>query len=435
MANPNLFPNIEGSELVSQSWMKLLQRDASVKKQFAATEFPDVTEDDVGTPCFREDEQKWYIFTGLGELNQPVWWCPFDTINASEVIFTPTGEFPSGAKTVESALNFLSNKEIPNSVTLPPESKEYVSDGVKTEYDLQKTTSHKETVQIYFSGVRQSPSTYELNSTGDKIVFNEAPAYGEPILIQETATVLEYDLMPLEASYTADNQTTFVFPAEIASPRVVQINVAGKILQTDEYTVSGRNIILNSPVTGKVQIITVYKGQLKAPAAGTVGSMELKDGSVTESKLAMDSVTNTKIINSAVTTAKIMDKNVTTDKIADGAVTADKIVAGAIDESKLSSVLSGKFLGVNKVSSEMLQDSSVVMAKLGQDVVTKINEASANVTDAGTNIKGVVKLATAEEVKNKTGGNKVITSDVLNEVAGDIGGGGESTSVTIIYWE
>ncbi len=414
MANPNNFPNIEGSELVSQSWTKLLERDASVKKQFAANEFPEVTAEDVGTPCYREDEQKWYIFTGMGELDTPIWWCPFDEIAAESVAFEPTEEFPASADTVAEALDFLSKKELPNAIIMPAESSEFVGDNVRVEFPLQKVTSNKNTVHVFFSGVKQSPSSYNLGEGGESVIFNEPPAYGETILIQENATILEYDLMPLEASFVADNETTFKMPIDIVDVRVVQVNVDGTVLQHNQYSVNGRDIILNEPVTGNVQITTIYKGQLSSPAPNTVNTVALQAGAVTGEKIADSAITENKLADANIGTTKIANSAITESKLANGAVTSNKIAEGSINLEHLAALVEQKLLGVDRVASEMLQENSVNMAKLGTDVKARLDEISAGVTSATETMQGVVKLASAEDILANTGGDKVVTSDAFN---------------------
>lgn len=428
MANPNNFPNIEGSELVSQSWTKLLERDASVKKQFAASEFPEVTADDVGTPCYREDEQKWYIFTGMGELDTPIWWCPFDEIAAESVAFEPTEEFPASADTVAEALDFLSKKELPNAIIMPAESSEFVGDNVRAEFPLQKVTSNKNTIHVFFSGVKQSPSSYELGEGGESVIFNEPPAYGETILIQENATILEYDLMPLEASFVAENETTFKMPVDIVDVRVVQVNVAGMVLQHNQYSVNGRDIILNEPVTGNVQITTIYKGQLSSPAPNTVNTVALQDEAVTGEKIADGAITESKLADASIGTMKIADNAITENKLPEGVITSNKIAEGSINLEHLATLVEQKLLGVERVASEMLQENSVNMAKLGTDVKARLDEISAGVTSATENMQGVVKLASAEEILANTGGDKVVTSDTFNDAIDKIEklGGGRS---------
>lgn len=434
MANPNNFPNIEGSELVSQSWTKLLERDASVKKQFAASEFPEVTADDVGTPCYREDEQKWYIFTGMGELDTPIWWCPFDEIAAESVAFEPTEEFPASADTVAEALDFLSKKELPNAIIMPAESSEFVGDNVRAEFPLQKVTSNKNTIHVFFSGIKQSPSSYELGEGGASVIFNDPPTYGETILIQENATILEYDLMPLEASFVAENETTFKMPVDVVDVRTIQVNVTGTVLQHNQYKVEGRNVILNEPVTGNVQITTIYKGQLSSPAPNTVNTVALQEGVVTSDKIAEGGVVGANLANASVGATKIADKAVVESKLDDRAVTSVKIAEKTITAENLSEIVEGRLLGASRIESEMLKDNVVNMSKLGEDVLSRINEISTNVVDATVDMKGVVQLASTEEVLEGEGDNKVITSEVLRDTLDTIQALGGSRNIGDIFY-
>lgn len=434
MANQNNFPNIEGSELVSQSWTKLLERDASLKKQFASNEFPEVTADDVGTPCYREDEQKWYIFTGMGELDTPIWWCPFDEIAAEGVSFQPTEEFPNTTDNVAEALEFLSKKELPNAIIMPAESTEFVGDNYRAEFPLQKVTSNKNTIHVFFSGVKQAPSSYKLGEGGASVIFNDPPRYGETVLIQENATILEYDLMPLEASFVAENETTFKMPLDIVDVRTIQVNVAGTVLQHSQYKVEGRNVILNEPVTGNVQITTIYKGQLSSPAPNTVNTVALQTGAVTGDKIAEGGIVEANLANASVGTMKIADSAVTESKLDDRAVTSIKIAEKTIIAENLSEIVEGRLLGASRIESEMLKDNTVNMSKLGEDVLSRINEISANVVDATVDMKGVVQLASSTDVLSGEGGDKVITSEVFREALDTVQALGGGRNVGDIFY-
>ena len=434
MANQNNFPNIEGSELVSQSWTKLLERDASLKKQFASNEFPEVTAEDVGTPCYREDEQKWYIFTGMGELDTPIWWCPFDEIAAEGVSFQPTEEFPNTTDNVAEALEFLSKKELPNAIIMPAESTEFVGDNYRAEFPLQKVTSNKNTIHVFFSGVKQAPSSYKLGEGGASVIFNDPPRYGETVLIQENATILEYDLMPLEASFVAENETTFKMPLDVVDVRTIQVNVAGTVLQHSQYKVEGRNVILNEPVTGNVQITTIYKGQLSSPAPNTVNTVALQAGAVTGDKIAEGGIAEANLANASVGATKIADKAVVESKLDDGAVTNIKIAEKTIIAENLSEIVEGRLLGASRIESEMLKDNTVNMSKLGEDVLSRINEISANVVDATIDMKGVVQLASSADVLSGEGGDKVITSEVFREALDTVQALGGGRNVGDIFY-
>src|SRR5438093_4121606 len=66
------------------------------------------------------------------------------------------------------------------------------------------------------------------------------------------------------------------------------------------------------------------------------GTNDIKDGSVTNSKIASSAVTNSKIASSAVTSSKLNGGAVTNAKLADGAVTTSKIADGTIKYADVS---------------------------------------------------------------------------------------------------
>ena len=423
MANEKTFPSISASELISQSWSKLLTRDASVRTQFSGTEFPTVTSDDVGQPCFRTDigeKGTWYIFIGMDtDGSTPVWWDPFGTLSALDINLTPGSDFPSTTTDVDKALRFLANKNLDNAIVFPPDSLEYVGDGTTTTYLLNSVSTNKNTVNVYISGVKQSPSTYDLSTDGMKVIFKEAPAYNETILLQENSSVLNYDLMPLVKTFTGDGSTlSFDVGVSLVSVNTIEVNVDNKVLLKDEFSVDGTNVVFKTaPVSGaKIQVESVYKGSLSSPSANSVTTSTIQDNSITSEKLVDSSVTLAKLADNSVSDIKIINGSVKTNKIADGAVTEDKLAAGSVTSTKIASDISNKLLGTNTVGTENLKNSSVSMDKLGSDVIQALQNASANVSDATTNIKGVVKLATAQEVISGTGGNKVVTADILHTI-------------------
>lgn len=117
----------------------------------------------------------------------------------------------------------------------------------------------------------------------------------------------------------------------------------------------------------------------RIPPPESVGTVELKDGAVTEAKLANLSVTTakladlavtaTKLANEAVieakiaplavTSGKLADLAVITGKIADLAVTAAKIASGAVTEPKIADLA---------VTTAKIADTAVTLAKVTDDV-------------------------------------------------------------------
>lgn len=415
------FPNIEGSEMVSASWHRLLVRDNSAQTQFAGTEFPEVTEEDVGRPCYRTDiagilpdRGTWFIFCGFDTGSQPIWWDVFGSLAAYNISIEHGTDFPSGVTNVDGALRYVANKSFENAIVFPPESTTYISDGVTTKYKLAKVTANKNTINLYLSGVFQSPDTFDISDDSQYIILKEAPNYGELIVIRENTSILEYDLMPFVKEFTGDGSTKDFdcSPADLINEKTIQVNVNGKILQFSEYSVKGSIVTLNEvPANGdKIQIQTIYKGQLIAPTANTVSTESLQNGAISQEKLQDNIINQNKLADNSVSASKIINGSVTTLKLADNSVSADKIIDGAIDETKLSSSVNNKLLSVENVTENNLAKGSVTKAKLANDVLTS----------ATTGASGVVTLATKEEILNGTGGDKVVTASVLYQVLNEL---------------
>lgn len=415
------FPNIEGSEMVSSSWQRLLIRDNSAQTQFAGTEFPEVTEEDVGRPCYRTDIEgivegrgTWFIFCGFDEESQPIWWDLFGSLKADNITIDPKTDFPSGVSDVDGALRYVANKSFENAIVFPPESTVYTSDGVTTKYKLAKVTSNKNTINLYLSGVFQSPDTFDLSDDSQYIILKEAPNYGEIIVIRENTSILEYDVMPVIKSFTGDgsNKDFDCSPVDLINEKTIQVNINGKILQLDEYTVKGSIVSINNiPASGdKIQIQTIYKGQLVAPTANTVSNESLQDNSVAQNNIQDGSITQTKLADNSVSANKIINGSVTNLKLADGSVSSDKIVSGTIEEEKLSTSVRDKLLSINSVETNNIVDGAITKVKLADDVLV----------NATTGNYGLVTLSTKDEVLNGTGGDKVVTSADLYQILSEL---------------
>lgn len=411
------FPNIEGSEMISKSWARLLIRDNSVQTQFSGTEFPDVTLEDVGRTCYRtdipslhDDKGTWFIFCGFDAEDQPVWWDVFGSLTSNHISIEAKSDFPSSVTNVDEALRFVANKSMENAIVFPAEYTVYISDGVSTKYKLPKVSTNKGTVNIFLSGVLQSPETYEISEDAQFVELKEAPPFGEEIQIRESASILEYDIMPYAKEFTGDgvNKEFDCSPVNLINEKTIQVNVDGKILQFSEYTVVGSIVTLNNiPSEGsKIQIQTIYKGQLISPSPNTVNTDSIQDSSITTTKLADGLVTGDKLAENSVSDSKIINSSVITSKIADKAITSQKLADKAVDETKITDALKNKLLGSENINTNNLANGSVTKIKLGPDVLT----------EATTGSSGVVTLATKEEILNGTGGNKVVTASVLKEI-------------------
>lgn len=411
------YPNIEGSELVSNSWYRLLVRDNSAQTQFAGTEFPDVTEEDIGRPCYRTDisgilpdKGTWFIFCGFDTEGQPIWWDIFGSLTSENISIDAGSDFPSSVVNVDGALRFIANKSLENAIVFPPELTTYTSDGITTSYKLPKAVTNKNMIHVYLSGVLQEPETYSISADAQNLILNEAPPFGESILISETSSILEYDIMPFVKEFVGDgsNKIFDCSPADLINEKTIQINIDGKILQFSEYSVTGSMVELNiAPTEGaKIQIQTIYKGQLIAPSAGTVNTESILDNSIVQAKLVDNIITQAKLADNSVSDSKIIPGSIITNKLADGSVTTEKLSDGAVDLSKLNQAIIDKLLGSENVNTNNLASKSVSRVKLADDVLTP----------ASTGNSGLVTLATKEEVLNGTGGNKVVTAEILYQI-------------------
>lgn len=84
------------------------------------------------------------------------------------------------------------------------------------------------------------------------------------------------------------------------------------------------------------------------PDDGTVSTEKIIDGAVTEIKLAAD-VVDRLLADNRITTAMLQNSSVTTAKIADNAVSTSKIADSSITEIKLATEITARLLAENHV--------------------------------------------------------------------------------------
>jgi hypothetical protein len=111
-----------------------------------------------------------------------------------------------------------------------------------------------------------------------------------------------------------------------------------------------------------------------ALAAGSVGTKQLKNKAVTNSKLAANSVGTAKIRGLAVTSAQLGNASVLTGKIANNAVTNGQLADNAVTTSKIVD---------RAVETGKLADNSVTSGKLAPGAVTASRLASATQVVSG----------------------------------------------------
>lgn len=121
-------------------------------------------------------------------------------------------------------------------------------------------------------------------------------------------------------------------------------------------------------------------------APGSVTTVSIADGAVTQPKIAANAVVTTNITDQSVTSAKIAPLNVLEANIANGVVTRQKIADGAIGASQLTngavtaaSIAAGSIYGTNLVvgtiTSNQIASGTVTGSNIGANTVTSNNVA------------------------------------------------------------
>ena len=419
MSNSKTLPNIQGTEAISQSWRKLLERDRNASNLFSGDAFTaDQTEEDIGRPNWRTDLKRLFILEGF-ENGSPVFKDLFSYLTPEEIKYA-NEEFPSGVENISDALTFLAKRQLLNAVVIPSGSSEFIADGITNEYELNSVTSHKELIDIYIDGVKQTTSTFSINEDGTKVILKAVPSYGETIEIIEKASLLNYDFQPVVKFFTGDGATsTFDYGFDLYDRNQVSVNIEGLELQKDQFEIveDTKVHLLNViPAEGKiVQIYTLIKGSLIKVSPNSIGSDELQSNSVTLEKIGDNVVFGTnRIEDGSITEIKLASNSVSESKIAAKSVSSDKIADAAVTLDHLADSIKNKFIQDNSIGTTELKDRAVTSDKLGDDVNAKFDQAMANVKDATINQKGVVYLATEDEVLAGTDNSKAITPKDLH---------------------
>lgn len=116
-----------------------------------------------------------------------------------------------------------------------------------------------------------------------------------------------------------------------------------------------------------------------AYAASTVGTRQLRNGSVTTKKLKNDAVTTNKLANNAVITGKLADQAVITGKLADDAVAAGKLADNAVTIGKLADgAVTNAKLAPNSVTGDKVAPGSLTINDIGDitEAVTTVDLSS-----------------------------------------------------------
>ena len=179
-------------------------------------------------------------------------------------------------------------------------------------------------------------------------------------------------------SFEGDGSNTdFVTSFEILNPVCVNVNIDGKVLQLSEYSLleNGYGVRLKSaPINGsKIQITTINKTSFVTVSPASIGTEELKDGSVTPEKITGSlPVDMNSIPTGGITNVMIANNSIDSSKLADDTVITGKIVNGAVTQEKLAESILKGLLGEKNVGNVNLADASVTLDKLGDDVKAQL---------------------------------------------------------------
>ena len=375
--NNKTLPDIKGTETIANTWRRLLDRDRNASNLFSGSAFTKDQDplNDIGRPNWRTDLNRLFIFDGTNFVNL------FNYLTPEEIQYVNDHpDIPEEANTVKAVLDVLVRRNNLNTVVMPTEGIIYSADGNTFDYELARSESNKNTIMVFIDGVKQAADTYSLSNNGKYITFQVAPAKGERIEIIENSSLLEYDYSPLVENFVGDGKkTSFPTTFEILNPVCVSVNIDGKVLQLSEYTLleDGYGIRLNNaPSEGaKIQITTINKTSFVTVSPNSIGTNEIKNGSITANKMAEALPVNMNSIPAGgITNNMLANNSIAGSKLADGAVTTNKVINNAITKEKLSTSVQNSLLGVRNVINANLADKSVSMDKLGEDVKNKLND-------------------------------------------------------------
>jgi hypothetical protein len=170
----------------------------------------------------------------------------------------------------------------------------------------------------------------------------------------------------------------------------------------------GTGVTLSMDVNGTVTIAAT-------PAANSIGTTQLVDGSVTTTKIGDGAVTGAKIASLTIVTGNIADSAVTTSKIADLNVTNGKLADGSVSQTKLADAsVSLSKLAPGSVDATKIVDGSVGSAELASGAVGTTALADGAVTSAklATGAVGSSNLGAASVQSGNIADGAIITSKI-----------------------
>jgi hypothetical protein len=270
-------------------------------------------------------------------------------------------------------LDLLVQRNNLNTVTLPAESVSYTADGSTSSYNLPRYTNNKASLFVFIDGVKQEVGAYDLSLDGLSITFKVIPSRSEIIEIVQHASLTEWDYSPNIAYFTGDGTTkSFTLDFDVLNSATTSVNVNGVELQKNQFSVNGNIVTLNTAPANNssIQISIVGRTSYVTTSANSIGTSELKNGSVTADKLASDIPVNVNnIVDGSLMTRMYADESITVAKIANSTITSAKIANNTIAETKLATSVKNKLLDTNRVTTATIQDGAVTQDKIAPTVL------------------------------------------------------------------
>lgn len=120
----------------------------------------------------------------------------------------------------------------------------FLGNGSTTQYTLSKSVSSENDTQVYFDGVYQSKSNYEVD--GDEITFSTSPDSGVEVEVVVFKTVDVSSLNSNQFTGTG-SQTDFTLSQEVDSKDKSFVFLQGVYQEKSTYVISGTTITFSTP--------------------------------------------------------------------------------------------------------------------------------------------------------------------------------------------
>ena len=195
-------------------------------------------------------------------------------------------------------------------------------------------SSYSTDLKLELMATGENAGTWGTKTNTNLNLIQQAIAGFQSIDVASTDVTLSM----LDASISNARNMVLKFTGTLAGNRAVKLpNGIEKFYILQDATTHGANTLTFKTVSGNG--ITLDEGKMHGcfsdgtnvfevalnTLGGTIGSAQIDDDAIINSKVANNAILTANISNAQITNAKILDSNVTTSKIADNAVTAIKL--------------------------------------------------------------------------------------------------------------